>query len=122
METIETIQFVIELIGSVFKIVQMAIHLVFVGIVTLFRPGSDKEWRQAWMWVVFPVFFVGGFGILVSWLIHYIFALLGFTLLGWILILIWLFYFWVGEPFMYITYPEYEINREEKSHWIDTGE
>jgi len=78
---------------------------------------------MAWIYFVFPIFFVGGFGIVVSWLIHLVIVVwLGWKTLGWILILLWLFYIWVCEPLAVLMTPEGHALQESQKHWIETGE
>ena len=101
--------------GKEMKITVLIIRFVIAALKALTHPQNDVEWRQAWMWFVWPVFFIGGFGVLVAWAtwsLHF----------PWWVVAFWLFYIWVCEPVAYITTPEGEALQKKQARWIEYGE
>jgi len=96
-----------NLLKAVFRFVVLAIK-------ALMHPENEKEWRMAWMWFVWPVFFIGGFGLLVAAVLHLLH-------LPWWMITGWLFYLWVIEPLAYLLTPGGEALQRKQAHWIEYG-
>jgi len=103
---------------DVILLLKLIHQFVLMAIKTLMNPENAHEWRQAWMWFVWPVFFVGGFGVLVAWAIM--------SLLpgpwDWLATFLWLFYIWFCEPVAYLTTPEGEALQKKQARWIEYGE
>jgi fatty acid desaturase len=85
---------------------------MWLALKALAHPENDREWRMAWMWFVYPVFFIGGSGVLVS-------ILLWRLSMPWWVIGLWLYYIWVCEPIAYLITPR--ENAEKQARWIEYG-
>jgi len=79
-----------NLLKSIFR-------FVFAALRALAHPGNEYEWRLAYAYFVFPVVFVGGVALLASLLIGWLLP----WPWDWIAVCLWLFYFLLGEGYMY---------------------
>ena len=91
----------------------MIARFVLAALYALAHPENKREWRFAYAYFVYPVFFVGGFVLLMSLVIG---LLIPFPW-DWILTLVWWCYM-AGEAYLYYI----EGNGFERwERWIETG-
>lgn len=84
--------------GTLFGLLPLLLKFAALSIRALLHPAKDpNNWRFAWAYFVFPVVFVGGFGAIVAWALMYLLP----GPWDWMITFVWLFYIWVGEPFMF---------------------
>lgn len=97
--------------GSMRRLIEYALHFVILALRALAHPENKRDWRFAYAFFVFPVFYVGGFVLAISLVIG---LLLPFPW-DWIGVLLWWFYIF-GEVFLHITEGD---AFEEWLHWIE---
>jgi hypothetical protein len=96
------------------KLLTFTFRFVFEAIKALLNPENVQEWRTAYAYFVFPVFFIGGtaFGV----------AVILFWLLpspwDWFVNCVWLFYILFCEPYMYYVEGD---GFKRWNEWIEYG-
>ena len=84
--------------GSLRRLIKYALQFAMLALRALAHPDNKRDWRFAYAFFVFPVFYVGGFVLATSLVIG---LLLPFPW-DWIGVGLWWFYM-SGEAFLYIT-------------------
>jgi len=96
------------------NLIKSILRFVWLALKALAHPENQHEWRFAYAYFVFPVMIVGGLALLVSLLIGWLLP----WPWDWIVVCVWLFYFPLGEGYMYYIEGD---GFERWDRWIKYG-
>ena len=96
------------------KLAKLLLEYVVVSVRALIHPENVREWRMAWAFFVFPVFFIGGTALIVAVALAIVLP----SPWDWIVVPCWLFYMLLCEPYM--AYVEGDAFARWM-YWVETG-
>ena len=99
--------------GSMRNLIRHTLRFVILALWALAHPSNKQEWRFAYAYFVYPVFFVGGFVLLMSLVIGFLFPFPW----DWIVVVVWWWYM-AGEGYLFYVKGD---AFERWNRWVECG-